>query len=100
MTCELQEHPVSEALFNFVNAWSLMLWPLMVTDRKGEHVGNKGLWYIGTQVSIAANLIGWLWVAIAVCTGAGVLVCMARVFFWHVSVSSKRALAWYGQVID
>ena len=41
---------MSEALFNFVNAWSLMLWPLMLTDSKGRHVRGKGWWWLGTQV--------------------------------------------------
>lgn len=48
----VQEHPCSEALFNFVNAWSLMLWPLMATDGKSAHVKGKGWWYIGTQVPV------------------------------------------------
>ncbi|KAL4437246.1 hypothetical protein ABPG75_004385 [Micractinium tetrahymenae] len=43
------EHPVSEALFNFMNAWSLMWWPVMLADPLGRRVENKlGLW-VGTQ---------------------------------------------------
>ena len=42
---------MSEALFNFVNAWSLMLWPIMAADAKGQHVRGKGWWWLGTQVS-------------------------------------------------
>lgn len=43
------EHPVSEALFNFVNAWSLMFWPAMLADPLSRRVPNKfGLW-VGTQ---------------------------------------------------
>lgn len=42
------EHPVSEALFNFINAWSLMFLPVMLMDRR--RVDNKvGLW-IGTMM--------------------------------------------------
>ena len=46
----MQEHPVNEALFNLVNVWSLMLWPLMLADKKGVRVKNKFGWYLGTQV--------------------------------------------------
>lgn len=39
------EHPVSEALFNFVNAWSLMWWPVMLADPQGRKVNSRfGLW--------------------------------------------------------
>ena len=34
--CLLQSHPVSEALFNFVNTWSFVLLPLMVYDARGR----------------------------------------------------------------
>ncbi|KAL3161634.1 hypothetical protein ABBQ32_010489 [Trebouxia sp. C0010 RCD-2024] len=43
------EHPVYEALFNLVNVWSLMLWPLMLADKKGAKVKNKFGIYLGTQ---------------------------------------------------
>lgn len=46
----VQEHPVNEALFNLVNVWSLMLWPLMLADKKGAKVKNKFWIYLGTQV--------------------------------------------------
>ncbi len=46
----VQEHPVNEALFNLVNVWSLMLWPLMLADKKGAKVKNKFGIYLGTQV--------------------------------------------------
>ena len=46
----LQEHPVNEALFNFVNLCNLMLWPLMLADNKGVKVKNKFGIYLGTQV--------------------------------------------------
>lgn len=39
-----------EALFNLVNVWSLMLWPLMLADPKGVKVKNKAVIYGGTQV--------------------------------------------------
>ena len=41
---------MNEALFNLVNVWSLMLWPLMLADKKGVKVKNKFGWYLGTQV--------------------------------------------------
>lgn len=47
----VQEHPVNEALFNLVNVWSLMLWPLMLADKKGAKVKNKFGIYLGTQVT-------------------------------------------------
>ncbi|KAK9812268.1 hypothetical protein WJX73_009037 [Symbiochloris irregularis] len=43
------EHPVSEALFNFVNAYSLMLWPLMAADMKSIKIKGKFWWWVGTQ---------------------------------------------------
>jgi hypothetical protein len=46
----LQEFPVSEAVFNFINAWSMMLWPLMLADPKGRNVKNKFSLYLGIQV--------------------------------------------------
>ncbi len=51
----VQEHPVNEALFNLVNVWSLMLWPLMLADKKGAKVKNKFGIYLGTQVTGFVN---------------------------------------------
>jgi ketosteroid isomerase-like protein len=45
----IAEHPVSEALFNFVNAWSMMMLPVMVMDKKGEAVENKFQLWLGTM---------------------------------------------------
>lgn len=45
----IAEHPVSEALFNFVNAWSLMMLPAMVMDKQGEKVENKFQLWLGTM---------------------------------------------------
>lgn len=45
-----QVHPVSLGLFNFVNAWSMMFWPLMLADRKGAAVKNRFSLWLGTQV--------------------------------------------------
>ena len=42
------EHPVDEALFNFVNAWSLMMLPTWVADPKSFRVPNKFAIWIGT----------------------------------------------------
>ena len=51
----VQENPVNEALFNLVNVWSLMLWPLMLADEKGAKVKNKFGIYLGTQVTGRVN---------------------------------------------
>lgn len=45
-----QVHPVSLGLFNFVNAWSMMFWPLMLADRKGAAVKYRFPLWLGTQV--------------------------------------------------
>lgn len=39
-----------QAVFNFVNAWSLMLGPLIFADRKAANVPKKLLLWIGTMV--------------------------------------------------
>lgn len=46
----MQVHPVSLGLFNFVNAWSMMFWPIMLADRKGGAVKNRFKLWLGTQV--------------------------------------------------
>ncbi|KAK9828791.1 hypothetical protein WJX72_002086 [[Myrmecia] bisecta] len=46
---DLAEHPTSEALFNFVNAWSMMFLPVMLSDKKGAGVKNKLPLWLGTQ---------------------------------------------------
>lgn len=45
----IAEHPVDEALFNFVNAWSLMMWPVWLADPRGKRVGQKPLIWLGTM---------------------------------------------------
>jgi hypothetical protein len=40
---------VSEAVFNFVNAWSLMFWPVMLADPQGHKVKNRLPIWVGTQ---------------------------------------------------
>jgi len=45
----IPEHPVSEALFNFVNAWSMMMLPLFLLDRKSENMPNKMPLWFGTM---------------------------------------------------
>ena len=32
----IPENPVGEALFNFVNAWSMMMWPVWLADPRGK----------------------------------------------------------------
>lgn len=47
----IYEHPISEAIFNFVSAWSLMFWPVMVADpysRKMSKNKKVTLW-LGTM---------------------------------------------------
>ncbi|KAI7845310.1 hypothetical protein COHA_001152 [Chlorella ohadii] len=43
------EHPVSEGLFNAVNAWSLMWLPVMLADPLGRRVPNRFPLWLGTQ---------------------------------------------------
>ena len=38
----VQQHPVSEAIFNFAGAWSFMLLPLFIWDRKSKR--KVGMW--------------------------------------------------------
>lgn len=38
----MQQHPVSEAIFNFAGAWSFMLLPLFIWDRKSKR--KVGMW--------------------------------------------------------
>ena len=40
----IPEHPVDEALFNFVNAWSLLFLPLLATDPKVKKNVRKWEW--------------------------------------------------------
>lgn len=51
----LQGNPVSEALFNFVNAWSLMFWPLLLSDAKRDRTEKKILWWTGIMVRIKCS---------------------------------------------
>lgn len=44
-------------IFVQVNAWTLMFWPLMLADRKGEHVKNKFPWYIASQFLVRHGCI-------------------------------------------
>eukprot|EP00884_Botryococcus_braunii_P002637 jgi/Botrbrau1/12374/Bobra.0084s0002.2 len=46
---DLKEFPVSEAVFNFMNAWSLMFWPVMLADPKARGIKNKFPLYLGIQ---------------------------------------------------
>lgn len=46
----IPEHPVSEALFNFVAAWGLLFLPLMATDRAGRRVEHWPLWWMGIML--------------------------------------------------
>ena len=46
----VQVHPVSLGIFNFVNAWSMMFWPVMLGDRKGQGVKQRLPLWLGTQV--------------------------------------------------
>ncbi|CAL5220468.1 g2491 [Coccomyxa viridis] len=42
-------HPVSLGIFNFVNAWSMMFWPVMLADKKGQAVKQRFPLWFGTQ---------------------------------------------------
>ena len=40
---------MSEAVFNFVNTWSLMFLPVMMADPRGKHIADKtklGIWVV------------------------------------------------------
>ena len=39
-------HPVNEALFNFVNAWSLMFYPLLLRDTKSVSLPKTAWWSV------------------------------------------------------
>jgi hypothetical protein len=49
------EHPVSEALFNFVNAWSMMWWPAILADDRSRKVKQRLPLWIGTMVPSVAK---------------------------------------------
>ncbi len=39
-------NPVSEAFFNFVNAWSFMFLPLLLADKRSEGLNKVGFWSV------------------------------------------------------
>lgn len=43
----IAEHPVSEALFNFVNAWGMMFLPILLTEKRSQKVPKKILQWTG-----------------------------------------------------
>ena len=53
----LQVHPVSLGIFNFVNAWSMMFWPVMLADRKGQAVKQRFPLWLGTQAMLSTALL-------------------------------------------
>ena len=56
----LQVHPVSLGIFNFVNAWSMMFWPVMLADRKGQAVKQRFPLWLGTQAMLSTALLQFL----------------------------------------
>eukprot|EP00798_Chlamydomonas_sp_ICE-L_P031732 gene31732-6931_t len=48
------ENPVSEAVFNSVNAWGMMFLPLILTDGKCKKVDNKIAWW--TSIMFLTNV--------------------------------------------
>ena len=42
-------HPVYEGLFNFINAWSLMFVPLILSDKRSRDVKFKEAWVVAIQ---------------------------------------------------
>ncbi|GAB4821572.1 hypothetical protein N2152v2_008618 [Parachlorella kessleri] len=56
----IPEHPVDEALFNFVNAWSLMFWPVMLADPRGQRVKNRVGYWVGTLFLTSVVLIPYM----------------------------------------
>lgn len=53
-------NPVSEALFNFVNAWSLMFWPLILADSKRHRISNKIWWWTGIMILTNAFMVPYM----------------------------------------
>lgn len=49
----VQVHPVSLGIFNFVNAWSMMFWPVMLADKKGQACNKRFPLWFGTQVQLS-----------------------------------------------
>lgn len=43
----IPEHPVSEAVFNFVNAWGMMFLPVILTEARSQKVPRKLLQWTG-----------------------------------------------------
>ena len=43
----IAEHPVSEAIFNFVNAWGMMFLPVLMTEARCQKVPQKVLQWTG-----------------------------------------------------
>lgn len=43
----IAEHPVSEAIFNFVNAWGMMFLPVLITEARCQKVPRKILQWTG-----------------------------------------------------
>ena len=56
------EHPVDEALFNFMNAFSLMWWPAWVADPQGARVKNKLAVWVGAMA--LTNVFAGLYMAL------------------------------------
>ena len=49
----LQQHPVSEAIFNFAGAFSFLMLPLFIYDSKGKR--KVSMW---TAILVRANISG------------------------------------------
>ena len=52
----MQVHPVSLGIFNFVNAWSMMFWPVMLADKKGQAVKQRFPLWFGTQATLSLSM--------------------------------------------
>ncbi len=52
----MQVHPVSLGIFNFVNAWSMMFWPVMLADKKGQAVKQRFPLWFGTQATLSFSV--------------------------------------------
>ncbi|KAK9851123.1 hypothetical protein WJX84_001621, partial [Apatococcus fuscideae] len=53
-------HPVSEALFNLVGAWGMMMLPLMLQDKRAGHVKNKWTIWVATMLLTNIFFIPWM----------------------------------------
>ena len=60
----ISEHPVSEAVFNFVSAWSLLFLPTILTDPKGRNIPKNQKLFIWIGIMFVTNVFFPLYMAL------------------------------------